>query len=222
MPLATILGVCAVLLAAPGAGSSRPAGVMIAQSGQTGQQSPQPDTAPPEAAKQQQKQKSTQPPPPGAPQNAASQQAPSSAPGKGSHRPAASAKRSSSAPRQRAQSGSVKKSAHPQKPGSQAKSPAQVVVPNGSTTDPKVQLAPGVSQQQAFRQRRKINQLLAACNTNLKKLSGRQLNPSQREMVGQIRMYVKQARAAVGTSDLQRAENLATKANLLADNLAKP
>ncbi|HUK23070.1 MAG TPA: hypothetical protein VLV49_00720 [Terriglobales bacterium] len=94
-------------------------------------------------------------------------------------------------------------------------------MPNGSTTDPKMQLTPGQSRQAAQQQRRKINQLLATSDASLKKLSSRQLSGSEQEIVDQIRMYMEQSKTAMASSDLQRAENLATKANLLADNLAK-
>jgi hypothetical protein len=207
MPLATILGVCVLLVSPPGGGASRPAYKVVAQSAPAAQASPQPDSSQPQATEQPQEEKSTQAPAQSRPTPAAKNEAEKQSSG--------------TAAKKKVRRGTSKKP-HPRKPKTATgDGPAKVVVPNGSTTDPKVQLAPGLSQQQASRQRHKINQLLAACTASLKKLSGRQLNPSQQDVVGQIRMYVEQARAALASGDLQRAENLATKANLLADNLAK-
>jgi outer membrane biosynthesis protein TonB len=99
--------------------------------------------------------------------------------------------------------------------------PEKRVVRNGSTGDPVVQLAPGMSQEQASRQRQSTTELLAATDSNLKQISGRQLNPSQQDSVSQIRKYMEQAQAAEKVGDVQRAQNLASKALLLSDDLVK-
>ena len=99
--------------------------------------------------------------------------------------------------------------------------PEKKVVRNGGTTDPKVQLAPGVSAEQASRERQSTTQLLATTDTNLKQISERQLNSSQQESVSQIRKYMEQAKAAEAEGDVQRAQNLASKARLLSDDLVK-
>ncbi|MBZ5705072.1 MAG: hypothetical protein LAN63_06935 [Acidobacteriia bacterium] len=99
--------------------------------------------------------------------------------------------------------------------------PAKVVVRNGSTPDPEVQLSPGMSQEQASHQRQNTTQLLANTEANLKTISVRQLNPSQEDMVKQIRTYMDQAKAAITSGDLPRARNLAFKAHLLSDELLK-
>lgn len=100
--------------------------------------------------------------------------------------------------------------------------PPKVVVNNGSTSDPKVQIAPTVSDDQAARDRQNTNQLLALVESNLNKLSEKQLNSGQQDMVKQIRQYVDQSKAADKTGDLQRAQNLASKARMLTDELLKP
>lgn len=41
-------------------------------------------------------------------------------------------------------------------------------------------------------------------------------------MVNQIRQFVEQAKAAVTAGDVERGHNLAVKARLLSDELAKP
>ena len=61
---------------------------------------------------------------------------------------------------------------------------------------PAVQLAPGVSDEQASSQRQSTTQLLATTDTNLKQISARQLNASQQDSVSQIRKYMEQAKAA--------------------------
>lgn len=99
--------------------------------------------------------------------------------------------------------------------------PTKRVVRNGSTDDPSVQLAPGESRNQANRQQQTTNQLLAATEVNLKKISGRTLNPSQQGIVAQIHQYMDQSKQAAGDGDPQRANNLALKAHLLSEDLAK-
>jgi hypothetical protein len=99
--------------------------------------------------------------------------------------------------------------------------PEKKVVRNGSTADPVVQLAPGMSAEQASSQRQNTTQLMAATDANLKQISARQLNSSQQDSVSQIRKYIEQAKAAEQAGDVQRAHNLASKALLLSDDLAK-
>ena len=99
--------------------------------------------------------------------------------------------------------------------------PPKKVVRNGGTADPAVQLAPGMSAEQASSQRQNTTQLLAATDANLKQISSRTMNSSQQASVDQIRKYVEQAKAAEQAGDVQRAENLASKALLLSDDLAK-
>jgi hypothetical protein len=103
-----------------------------------------------------------------------------------------------------------------------AAAPEKKVVRNGGTTDPAVQLAPGVSPEQASSQRQNTTQLLAATDANLKQISSRPMNASQQASVSQIRKYMEQAKTAEQAGDVQRAQNLASKALLLSADLAKP
>jgi hypothetical protein len=50
----------------------------------------------------------------------------------------------------------------------------------------------------------------------------RQLSPDEQAVVAQIHDYVSQSRQATKANDLTRAYNLALKARLLSDDLAKP
>jgi len=60
---------------------------------------------------------------------------------------------------------------------------------------------------------------LASSDENLKKIAGRQLSTSQQDTVKQIKTYMEQANAANKDGDVQRAHNLAVKANLLSADL---
>ena len=97
--------------------------------------------------------------------------------------------------------------------------PTKTVVRNGGTADPTVDLSPGLSQQQASRQSESTKQLLANSEADLGKISGRQLSANQQDTVKQIKSYLDQARKAVIDGDVQRAHNLAVKANLLSAEL---
>jgi len=110
---------------------------------------------------------------------------------------------------------------HKKKSTTSASSPTKRVVHNGSAPDPTVQLAPSVSQNQASHELQNTSQLLAATDSNLKQISGRQLNPSQQNVVSQIRRYMEQSKQAADQGDPERAHNLAVKAHLLSDDLVK-
>jgi hypothetical protein len=102
-----------------------------------------------------------------------------------------------------------------------ADGPKKVIVNNGGAPEPTVQLSPGVSPEAASRQRQSTTLLLSTTENNLKTATGHQLSPSQQDTVTQIREYIKQARTSADAGDLQRAHNLAFKAKLLSDELAK-
>jgi len=99
--------------------------------------------------------------------------------------------------------------------------PKKKIVHEGGTSEPTAQLAPGMTPQQAAQERRNTEDLLASAEANLQKLSGRSLNENQQATVDQVRDFMKQARAANDASDFTRARNLAFKAQLLSDDLAR-
>jgi hypothetical protein len=99
--------------------------------------------------------------------------------------------------------------------------PPKKVVRDGGSSEPKVQLTGGTTAQQAS-DKSSTEQLRAATEENLKKAEARELSPSQREMVNQIKQFMEQSKAAVAAGDLERGHNLALKANLLSDELVKP
>jgi hypothetical protein len=96
------------------------------------------------------------------------------------------------------------------------------VIHRGSTVEPAIQLAPGMTEEQAQHQRKNTNQLLASTDASLQKLSGRQLSKDEQDTVAQIRRFMQQVKTANAAGDLQRAYKLAVKAHLLSDALAKP
>jgi hypothetical protein len=97
--------------------------------------------------------------------------------------------------------------------------PTKKVVANGGTSETEIQISPRMSDKQQADERQKISNLIWAAETNLQKVSGRTLNDSQEEMAQQIRMYMEQSKQASGQGDLQRAKNLASKADLLSVEL---
>ncbi len=64
--------------------------------------------------------------------------------------------------------------------------------------------------------------MLAATESNLKKIAGQQLSSDQQDMVSQIRQFMAQSKSAVGDGDMERARTLAWKAQVLSEELVKP
>jgi hypothetical protein len=112
-----------------------------------------------------------------------------------------------------------KRTRRSKKPAAPSSPPTKTVVRNGSTPDPTVQLSPRLTDKQQAQQKQTIANLLAGSEANLQKLSARQLKASEQDQVKQIRVYMDQAKQATDTGDLQRAQNLASKARLLSDEL---
>ena len=100
--------------------------------------------------------------------------------------------------------------------------PSKVIVRQGGTSEPSIQLAGCTASDQTSHQRDTANQMLGSTEANLKKIAGRQLSPSQQDMVNQIRQFIDQSKAASDAGDLDRARTLAWKAQLLSEDLVKP
>jgi hypothetical protein len=96
----------------------------------------------------------------------------------------------------------------------------KVVIQNGGTSEPKDQLAPGETADQASHQKQTTSELLAGTDASLKAMNGHQLSSSQQDMANEIRSYMRQAKEASASGDLERAYNLAFKAHLLSNELA--
>jgi hypothetical protein len=100
--------------------------------------------------------------------------------------------------------------------------PAKTVVRDGGTSEPTVQLKGSGSTGRGSHQGETAEQLLASTENKLKKAEEQKLSSNQLEMVNQIRQFMDQSKAAAAAGDLDRARNLALKANLLSDELVKP
>lgn len=98
--------------------------------------------------------------------------------------------------------------------------PPKIVVRQGGTADPSIQLAGGAGGDQATRQR--ANQMLGATEENLKKIAGRQLTQSQQDMLNQIHQFEAQSKTAIAAGDFERGRTLAWKAQLLSEELVNP
>lgn len=103
--------------------------------------------------------------------------------------------------------------------GASSESPTKTVVRNGSTTDPTVAISAGISEQQISQQTQNTDQLLASADANLKAISTHPLSAAQQDTVTQIKSFMEQAKAASSSGDVQRAYNLANKANMLSADL---
>lgn len=97
----------------------------------------------------------------------------------------------------------------------------RIVIRRGGTGEPTAQLVPGMTPKQAAKHRQTTEQFLNSAEDDLRKLAGRDLNQTQHDTITQIRHYMLDAHSALEDGDLSRARNLAFKAHLLADDLAK-
>jgi hypothetical protein len=100
--------------------------------------------------------------------------------------------------------------------------PSKIIVRQGGTSEPSIQLAGGAGGDQADHQRDTANKMLEATQENLKKIAGRQLSRDQQDMVTQVHQFMDQSKSAVAAGDLERARTLAWKAQLLSEELVSP
>jgi hypothetical protein len=100
--------------------------------------------------------------------------------------------------------------------------PPKKVVKNGGSDEPTVELKGKTTVEQASQERSTTDQLTAATEENLKKITERQLTASQQEMVSQVKEFLEKSKKAVAEGDLQLGNDLAMKARLLSDELMKP
>jgi len=102
-----------------------------------------------------------------------------------------------------------------------ADGPRTIVVREGGASEPAAQIVPGMTAEEAARERQSAQQLLSSTDDQLNRLADRNLDAQQQETVGQIRNYMNGARGALQEGDVSRARTLAEKAHLLADDLLK-
>ena len=226
MYLAGILGLCALMQAPPGSvhgGHSLLARTISPAftnpvSAPRRPQSPEPAPSKPEAKSPGSQQGN---PPGSAPSPAPAEQIPTNqvptnqvpgnqVPGK----PAAEVKPGAARKRKRAQK-------KPPPPATGNQEPKKTVVQKGSTLEPATQLTPGITEEQAARQRQTTRDLLSSTNANLQKLNTRLLSGDEQATVAQIREFIEQSNVADKAGDLPRAYKLAVKAHLLSDALVQ-
>ena len=135
--------------------------------------------------------------------------------------PASSAAGSSSAGGQSGKSAAADNSDQAAKAAAPAKNcaPQKIIVRQGGAPEPSIQLA---GTDQSSQQKNAATQLLGTTEENLKKISGRQLSSDQQDTITQIHQFVQQSKAAAADGDLERARNLAWKAELLSEDLVNP
>jgi hypothetical protein len=97
--------------------------------------------------------------------------------------------------------------------------PKKVIVRQGGTSEPSIQLAGGPT---GAHERDTATQMLQSAEANLKKIAGSQLTSSQKDMVTQIRQFMDQSKTATTAGDIERARTLAWKAQLLSEELVNP
>lgn len=96
--------------------------------------------------------------------------------------------------------------------------PAKKVVHNGGSDEPAIRLTGGTSAAQAAQQL-STEQLTSTAEANLKKISGRELKPNQKETVNQIEQFLQESKAASAAGNPELAHNFAQKAQLLSEEL---
>lgn len=94
----------------------------------------------------------------------------------------------------------------------------KVIVKQGGTTEPAIQLVPGAKSPQ----NRDTAQKLQTTEENLKKVESTNPDSNQQDMIKQIRQFVEESKSATASGDLDRASTLAAKAQLLSEELVSP
>jgi hypothetical protein len=82
-------------------------------------------------------------------------------------------------------------------------------------------IAPQLSPQESAAAQQDTNASLSAANKNLESTRGKSLSPNQADLLSKIRGFMTDARDAAQAGDWTRARNLAKKAQVLSEELAK-
>ncbi len=82
-------------------------------------------------------------------------------------------------------------------------------------------ISPRYTKEEEAALREQTSRSIAKAESNLQRVSGRRLNAAQNDMAEKIRGYLGQAREAAQSGDWFRAQNLASKAEVLSEELAK-
>lgn len=95
----------------------------------------------------------------------------------------------------------------------------RITIDNGKAADPDA-IAPNLPRSDEKHHLETTAQLIQATEDNLRSLT-RTLTTDEQSLLGQVRTFLTQARAAITDGDLVRAHNLALKARLLSDELVR-
>ena len=98
--------------------------------------------------------------------------------------------------------------------------PAQPTQQATKTNGEGMTISPDLPKDEVDSQKRATEQMLQTAEANLRQLN-RQLSDGEQNMVRQVRNYITQSRLATQDGDLERAHNLAVKAQLLSSELVK-
>jgi len=223
MYLAGILGLCA-LLPAPASGRASGGLSLFARQSQSTQSQPESheQDAPKPEPPPQDPPKSEAPPATSPETKPAGSPEPQTSPNQPAPPAPGDAPANQPAPQEPSATAKKSRTAHQKRtPAPASQDSKKTVVRHGGTAEPTTQLAPGITEEQAARQRKTTNQLLSSTDAALQKLDGRQLSGDQKETVAQIRKFMEQAKTADADGDPQRSYKLALKAHLLSDALDK-
>lgn len=99
-------------------------------------------------------------------------------------------------------------------------SPTKPSVPEKPPAEDSITISANTNTDAAYTQRNETEQLLQSSESNLRRIN-RTLNDGEQSMVHQVRNFITQSRLAMQDGDLERAYNLAVKANLLSGEIAK-
>jgi len=82
-------------------------------------------------------------------------------------------------------------------------------------------IAPQLTQQESAAAQQETHESLNIAEKNLASTNGKKLNASQSDLVSKIKGFLKDAREAAQAGDWARARNLAKKAQVLSEELAR-
>lgn len=102
------------------------------------------------------------------------------------------------------------------------RSTAPAANPNAAGAKPEApQIVPGLSTQESNSLQRESDQSLSAAERNLAATTGKSLNAVQTDLASKVRSFISDAREAGQAGDWARARDLAKKAQVLSEELAR-
>jgi hypothetical protein len=115
----------------------------------------------------------------------------------------------------------ARKPAQQEKPATQEAKNVAPAKPDANPIPSPITIAPGPVKADPAHDQAATDQLLQTAENDLNSIK-RELSQDEKDMVTQIKAFITQSRDATKNNDQVRAYNLAVKAHLLSDALAKP